>query len=236
MATNTPVQQATDAYSGVDNLEVMQEAVNYNRYLLDTILRHAAAGNRILDFGAGTGQFALPLHQQHFQVTALEPDAAMSRRIAATGVATVTSHAELAPATFDLAYSLNVLEHIEDDVAALAQLHALLKPNGVLLIYVPAFPILYTSMDAKVGHVRRYRRETLARAAQAAGFTIERMAYVDSLGFFATLFFKLFDRKDGNINRSALKIYDRLIFPVSVLLDYATRRWFGKNLLLVAHK
>jgi SAM-dependent methyltransferase len=236
MATNTPVQPSTNVYSGADNLEVMQEAVNYNRYLLDTIRRHAKPGDRILDFGAGTGQFALPLHQQHFQVTALEPDASMSRRIAATGVATVTSHTELAPASFDLVYSLNVLEHIMDDVTALAQLHAVLKPNGALLIYVPAFPILYTSMDAKVGHVRRYRRETLAHAAQAAGFTIERMAYVDSLGFFAALFFKLFDRQHGNINRSALKIYDRLVFPVSVLIDYATRRWFGKNLLLVARK
>jgi SAM-dependent methyltransferase len=236
MATFPPMQQPSNAYSGIDNLEVMQEAVNYNRYLLDTIRRHAEPAARILDFGAGTGQFAVPLHEQHFQVTALEPDASMSRRIAAVGMTTVVSTSELTPASFDLAYSLNVLEHIEDDVAALVQLHAVLKPAGVLLIYVPAFPILYTSMDAKVGHVRRYRRATLARAAQAAGFKVERLAYVDSLGFFATLCFKIFDRKDGRINRSMLKIYDRLVFPVSVAVDCLTRRWFGKNLLLVARK
>ena len=73
-------------------------------------------------------------------------------------------------ASFNYIYTLNVLEHIEDDAAALRSLHAKLTDGGKLLIYVPAFPVLYTSMDAKVGHVRRYTRDTLMTRVTAAGF------------------------------------------------------------------
>jgi SAM-dependent methyltransferase len=222
-------------YSGVDNLEVMQDAVTYNRYLLTTVRSRAPRNGRVLDFGAGGGQFALPMAQLGFDVTALEPDEGLRNRIAAHGVPAIAGPEQLADASLDYIYTLNVLEHIPDDVAALRQLRAKLKTGGTLLVYVPAFPILYTSMDAKVGHVRRYTRKTLVAGVRAAGFSIERVAYVDSLGFFATLAFKLFGAGGGEINRNALKLYDRVLFPVSRVIDHAVQRWFGKNLLLIAH-
>ena len=57
---------------------------------------------------------------------------------------------------------------------------------------------------------------------------------MDSLGFFATLLFKVGDNGGGDINRRALRLYDRAIFPLSRIVDSVTRRWFGKNLLLIA--
>jgi SAM-dependent methyltransferase len=223
-------------YSGIDNLEVMQEAVNYNRYLLELVRRHASLDQHILDFGAGTGQFALPLHEQRFKITAVEPDPSMRRDIASRGLAVAGSASELAHAAFHLVYSINVLEHIDDDVGALRQLHRALVNGGTLLIYVPAFPALYTAMDAKVGHVRRYTRASLHEAVNAAGFCIDRSDYVDSLGFIATLLFKLCGSGRGDLNRTALKLFDRFVFPVSLRVDGVTKRWFGKNLLLRAHK
>lgn len=221
-------------YSGIENLEVMQEAVNYNRFLLNTVRSRAPAAGRILDFGAGSGQFAVPLSQLGFDVTALEPDHRLRSRIGSQGVRAVAGPDEVANASIDYIYTLNVLEHIPDDVAALRQLRAKLKPGGTLLIYVPAFPVLYTSMDAKVGHVRRYTRQTLTAAVVSAGFTIDDVGYVDSLGFFAALLFKAVGSKDGTVSLRALKLYDRLAFPVSVAVDALARRWFGKNLLLIA--
>jgi hypothetical protein len=73
-------------------------------------------------------------------------------------------------------------------------------------------------------------------AVLSAGFKVDRVAYVDSLGFLATLAFKHLGSKDGTVNRTALKTYDRLAFPLSRALDTLTQRWFGKNLLLLAHK
>ncbi|HEY0683883.1 MAG TPA: class I SAM-dependent methyltransferase [Steroidobacter sp.] len=228
--------QPTEAYTGVDNLEVMQEAVNYNRYLLDTVRKQAPARGKVLDFGAGGGQFAAPLSKHGMDITALEPDQFLQQRLHAQGLSVVGSTQELADASIDYIYTLNVLEHIDDDEAALRSLHAKLTAKGKLLIYVPAFPVLYTSMDAKVGHVRRYTRSTLAARVSAAGFRIERIGYTDSIGFFATLAFKLIGNKDGDVSLGALKLYDRAIFPLSRALDLVARRWFGKNLLLVASK
>lgn len=228
--------QQTEAYTGVDNLEVMQEAVNYNRFLLETVRKHAPAGGKVLDFGAGAGQFATPLKQLGMDVTALEPDQVLQQRLRAQGLHAVGSADEVPDGSLDFIYTLNVLEHIEDDAQALRQLYAKLAPGGRLLVYVPAFPVLYTSMDAKVGHVRRYRKESLRAAVTAGGFIIDRVGYVDSLGFPATLAFKWIGNDSGDVNRTALKLYDRAVLPLSLALDLVTRQWFGKNLLLLAHK
>lgn len=230
------IDMQQQAYTGIDNLEVMQEAVNYNRYLLELVRRHAPPHARVLDFGAGSGQFAAPLSQQGMNITALEPDQLLQQRLRARGLRVAGSLEEVPDASLDYIYTLNVLEHIEDDAAALRSLHARLTTNGRLLIYVPAFPALYTSMDAKVGHVRRYTRDTLLTRVAASGFHIERVAYADSIGFFATLLFKLAGNDSGDVSLAALKFYDRAIFPLSRSLDLITRRWFGKNLLLIATK
>ena len=124
----------------------------------------------------------------------------------------------------------------ESPHAAVRELHAKLTNGGTLLVYVPAFPVLYTSMDAKVGHVRRYTRSTLVRAITGAGLKVESVAYVDSLGFFATLLFKYVGGRSGEINRGMLRLYDRVVFPLSRALDLLFGRWFGKNLLLIARK
>jgi SAM-dependent methyltransferase len=223
-------------YTGVENLEVMQGAVNYNRFLLDTVSSLAPRSGGVLDFGAGSGQFAVPMARLGFDVTALEPDERLRGRIGAAGVRTVASPAELADDSLAYVYTLNVLEHIEDDVAALRQLRAKLASGGRVVIYVPAFPLLYTSMDAKVGHIRRYTRRTLMAVVRAAEFAIERVAYVDSLGFFAALVFKALGDRGGEINPVALRLYDRAVFPLSRVVDFAAGRWFGKNLLLIARK
>jgi SAM-dependent methyltransferase len=221
-------------YTGVENLEVMREAENYNRYLQSLVERHAAGAKRVIDFGAGSGTFAIPCAAAGFDLTAVEPDDHLRKILAAARVHAVADVATLPDQAFQFAYTLNVLEHIEDDVAALRALRAKLVPQGALLVYVPAFPVLYTSMDARVRHVRRYTRATLRASLEAAGFEIVKMRYADSLGFAATLMFKALDDGSGGVNRRLLKLYDRLAFPVSRALDTLTHRWFGKNLLALA--
>ena len=136
----------------------------------------------------------------------------------------------------DFIYTLNVLEHIENDHLVLLQLFATLKPGGRLLVYVPAFAILYTSMDRKVGHYRRYSRQSLVGALRQAGFQVDDARYVDCMGFLATLLYRLVDNKEGDINPSALRLYDRVAFPVSRALDRNFSRLFGKNLLVYARR
>jgi SAM-dependent methyltransferase len=231
--TNTPTDESAP-YTGVENLEVMREAENYNRYLLELVAHYAAGVTRVIDFGAGSGTFAVPCAAAGLDVMAVEPDDQLRALLHCQGIRTAATLEALPDDAFEYAYTLNVLEHIPDDVAALRALRAKLLRGGRLFVYVPAFPLLFTSMDAKVRHIRRYTRTTLRAALSAAGFTIEETSYVDSLGFAATLLFKAVDNGRGDINRRMLRLYDRLAFPVSLALDNVTRRWFGKNVLALA--
>lgn len=223
-------------YTGTDNLEVMAEAVNYNAFLHAQVAAHAHAGDRALDFGAGIGTFALEFARRGGDVACLEPDAAQAARLEGLGLLVFRDLDDVADASLDYVYTLNVLEHIDDDAAAMRALAAKLRPGGRLFVYVPAFPVLYSSMDRKVGHVRRYRREGLGALVATAGLRDVRARYVDSLGFLAALAFKWLGNERGDIDRRALRLYDRFVFPPSRALDRLVGRWFGKNVLLTARK
>jgi SAM-dependent methyltransferase len=223
-------------YSGTENLEVMADAVKYNAFLVSLIQEEIKPGQQVVDFGAGIGTFAQTIASAGHAVHCIEPDPAQLNRILALGLPASPNLATFNDETIDFLYTLNVLEHIENDVDELRVCHQKIKPGGRLLIYVPAFQVLYSSMDKNVGHIRRYTRETLAEKVCLAGFVIEKNEYVDSAGFFASLLFKVIGNDDGSINRKALIFYDRFIFPLSRLADLGCHRYFGKNVFLIARR
>jgi SAM-dependent methyltransferase len=225
-----------ERYAGTDNLEVMREAVNYNRWLIDLVARRARREDRLLDFGAGVGTFAIALSKQGFRVECVEPDPGQRREISAYGLAAHPDLVAISDGAIDFAYTFNVLEHIEDDRGALAALAGKVRVGGTLLVYVPAFDLLYTSMDRKVGHLRRYRKRDLCEKVRAAGFDVQEAAYGDSLGFFATLAYRAFGSGDGDIDRAALRLYDRFVFPASRAIDAVAGHVVGKNVLVVARR
>ncbi len=220
-------------YSGVDNLEAMQCAHRYNRFLTELVNQHVE-GTAILDFGAGAGTFASPVAGSGLQVSCLEPDSDLRSQLSADGFTTYADLSQVPANAFDSIYTLNVLEHIQDDVAALSKLTHCLRQPGRLVIYVPAFNLLYSSMDRQVGHFRRYRRPELVQKLTDSGFRIRTARYVDSLGFLAALVYKLIGRGDGTLSPKSVALYDRFVFPASLVVDRLTGGRFGKNLLVVA--
>jgi SAM-dependent methyltransferase len=214
----------------------MENAVNYNRFLSDLVERYASPDDSILDFGAGSGQFAKVLKLKGYEILCVEPDASLSDGLSQAGLKAVRSLEVIEAQSIDYAYSLNVLEHVSDDVAALRTLHAKLKPNGRLLIYVPALQWLYSQFDRRIGHLRRYSVRTLSRILQSADFRIERIRYVDSLGVLAAGMFKLLGDRGGKLSAESVRIYDRFGFPLSVLLDRIFGSIIGKNILAVARR
>jgi 2-polyprenyl-3-methyl-5-hydroxy-6-metoxy-1,4-benzoquinol methylase len=223
-------------YAGTDNLEVMAEAVKYNEFLTRQVASMARPGDRILDFGAGIGTFAHCMAGAGHDVVCLEPDASQAQRLRTAGLEVRESLTDVADDSLDYIYTLNVLEHIEDDQSVLVGFARKLKQGGRLLIYVPAFALLHSSMDRKVGHLRRYRRGGLLSQVAAAGFVEVVARYVDSLGFFATLAYKVSGNSSGDINMRMLKFYDRYLFPASRIADNVFGKAFGKNVLLTARK
>lgn len=223
-------------YSGTDNLEAMAAATNYNSFLLGRILAQAPAAGKTLDFGAGLGTFAVQVRAHGVDVACLEPDRVLAEGLRAKGLVTFESMDSVAAASIDYVFSLDVLEHIENDGAAVLAIAGKLNSQGRLLLYVPAFQMLYSSMDHKVGHFRRYRRHQLQKIVAEAGFVDIKARYIDSIGFFASLAYRLMDNGTGSINVRMLKLYDRLLFPLSRLIDPLFGLFWGKNLILTASK
>ena len=181
-----------EEYSGVENLEAMEEAINYQRYLSGLIIELASAvgsGGSLLDFGAGVGTYARQARVVGYSVLCVEIDVGLRLRLAKQGFDTVSELAEVPNESQRAVYSFYVLEHIEDDQAVLHHLFRVTAPGGRLLLYVPAFPVLFSSMDRRVGHKRRYHRRELLNRTETAGFAVDRCVYADSLGFFAALIY-----------------------------------------------
>ena len=116
------------------------------------------------------------------------------------------------------------------------KLYEELRPGGRLLVYVPAFQVLFSSMDRKVGHYRRYRMNSLSAVLQNVKFKVLHKRYIDCIGFIATLVYKLVAGNSGAINRRAVIFYDRVLFPVSRMADRVFGRTLGKNVLIIAQK
>jgi SAM-dependent methyltransferase len=223
-------------YNGRDNLEVMLEAKKYNKYLFDLILSNARKGELIVDFGAGSGTFCLPVVAEGYRVVCVETDPLLANSLLEQGLEVVTRLETIEDESIDYLYTLNVLEHIEDDEAMARLWFQKLKKGGQLLVYVPAFQALYTSMDRKVGHYRRYTKQMLSTKLVKAGFEIDELKYADSLGYLVTLLYKAFDNGGGDVDLRALKIYDKWIFPLSRFLDLVAHPFIGKNVYVRALK
>jgi len=223
-------------YQGTENLEVMEKAVRYNAFLTRLINRHAPKQGTIIDFGAGVGTFSRLIHNPERSVVCIEPDHSQAARLSEVGFETHHNCSEIPDHHCDFIYSLNVVEHIEDDNAAIQDMFRVLKPGGHALIYVPAMQILYSALDKKVGHFRRYNIEQISMLLDQNGFVIKEAKYADSLGFFATLAYKLVGNKTGDLDLKTLILYDQLIFPFSRILDRITHQFFGKNVFIFAVK
>lgn len=94
----------------------------------------------------------------------------------------------------DVVVMLNVLEHIEDDSLALANVARILKPGGTVVLEVPAGPLLYDSYDAELQHFRRYTASELVSKLQAQGFEISRKSHLGFLLYPAFALVKLFNK------------------------------------------
>jgi len=88
----------------------------------------------------------------------------------------------LANKNLDTAISLNVFEHIKDDETAIQHVWQLLKPGGTFILIIPAHEVLYGTMDASIGHYRRYTKAALSQKMVGRGFRVLHQKYVNLLG------------------------------------------------------
>ena len=230
---------STASYPGRE-LELFAAAAHWKQYVAAEIAPFL--GRRVLEVGAGIGATTLALARDpNASWLCLEPDprlaATLGERIARGELppfcaAMCGALADLSgPAEYDTILYVDVLEHIEDDVAEMRTAALRLARGGHLVVLSPAHAWLYSPFDEAVGHHRRYTRRTLA-ALGPKGVDLVRMRYVDSVGLLASL-----------ANRVALKqsvptlgqvmTWDRMLVPLSTWIDPILGYRLGKSVIAV---
>lgn len=139
------------------------------------LLRFSVPGTAV-DIGAASGGSCRVLAEHGWRATGIDlsPDAVALAR--AQGVEAYEGDARylpLAPCAYDLALALNVLEHIEDDARAVAEIARVLRPGGIALVSVPCDMALWSAQDVALGRVRRYTRRALTELVEGAGLVLE---------------------------------------------------------------
>ena len=220
------------------SLESLDDALNYRDWIVDLAAPYLGQG--LLEIGAGHGTFTERFAETG-TVVAVEPGADAAARLderfagddrvtTVTGVASDVVHDG-----FDAAVMINVLEHIDDEAAVLADLHDRLTNDGRLVLWVPAFMTLFSGFDRRLGHHRRYRRPELEQLVEANGFQVVTSRYVNLPGWFSWLLMvRLLNIEPTN--PTTIRLFDQRIVPVVRWLEERIRPPFGQSIFLVARR
>lgn len=210
--------------------------------------RYAPLPARILDVGCGTGATTLGL-RRFGPVVGMDIGRRALEVAGRRGLAVAQASAARLPArsgAFDLVVALDVLEHLEDDVAAAREMWAALRPGGLLVATVPAYPFLWSGHDEALGHRRRYLRRELVATLERAGLEVVLCSYVMASILPAAVVVRLYERwgRRGPARRESG--YIPVPAPLNALLAWITsagslllpwiRLPFGLSLAAVARR
>jgi hypothetical protein len=233
--TNATVLGDTELQSQA--LEDNSAAVNYHAWLCS--LAQPYLGDHPVELGSGHGGYVETwLESGVPSITATEADpqrlALLRSRFEGDPRVTVTSIDLDHPPTGEWSafVSYNVLEHIVDDVAALAAARRMVRPGGAVVSFVPAFPFALSRFDRAIGHVRRYTVASLGQAYGDAGLTIERCHYVNAPGlpaWYVGMKLLRMTPKDGPV----MRVWDSQVVPRARRLEARRRPPFGQSVLAV---
>jgi SAM-dependent methyltransferase len=180
------------------------------------------AGERVLEIGAGAGNMTRELSRRRRRYVATDIDAEYLAQLRnafghrptiqiASLDATKAEHFEPFQEQFDTVVCLNVLEHIEDDLGTLRRIHSLLQPGGKLLLLVPNGPEAYGTLDAAIGHYRRYTPATLGEVVKSAGFEMDEMLTFNRVSWPAWRFTGQV-LKATTLSPMSMRTFDRLVW------------------------
>lgn len=221
----------------------MSLAKNYFAWQARLVLPHL--GQRVVEIGSGIGNFTgLLLDRELVVAVDIDQDALGELRSRFANRenlrlvrcdAADSRFAEAAQFAPDSCVCLNVLEHIEDEGAALRNMATILPRRGTIVLLVPAFPALYGPIDRNLGHFRRYTRRGLVAAAKAAGLVPRRLRYVNLAGWFGWWWNARVTGREAQ-SESQIAVFDRWIVPVVSRLEGVAPMPFGQSLLAVLER
>jgi len=218
-----PVQAS---FVGGRTLEVFAETPRLNRWLYSKLAPHVRG--EVLEIGSGIGNLSGFIVEGATRAVLTDMELhyleALTARFAGDSRVTVAFYdldrapsPEISSRRFDTIVAVNVIEHIRDDVGLVNRLSALLNPGGKLVVYVPACPFAYGTLDRALGHHRRYTTASLAKLLADAGLAPISPSYVNLFGLLGwTLNGRLLRRE--RLSHRQLALFEKLL-PIFRLED-----------------
>jgi 2-polyprenyl-3-methyl-5-hydroxy-6-metoxy-1,4-benzoquinol methylase len=227
-----------------NDLEIIEEAHRYGDHVFE--LFRPFVGRRVLEVGAGIGTMSKKLVRTADVVIGVEPNTnCVARLQAAMGAepkfTMLSCHLEecdlgdLRQKRLDTVYCVNVLEHIQDDIAALTMFRDVIVPGGHVLIYVPAVQAAYGPLDAELGHHRRYSKRTLAAAFAAANLQLMLLKYANPIGLIGWMY-NSHVTKARHHSLEQVKLFERFVAPWALPLERLIPPPIGSSLVAVGRK
>ena len=232
---------------GKETLEAIGAANKFNRWMYDSIKPYSK--EMVLEIGSGIGNISRqflkdnfnlmlsdhnPLYCEHLKVHFADyPNFMGIRQMDLVDPEFDEKFADLFE-KFDTVFALNVIEHIENDLLALANCRKLLKKDGHLIILVPSYQQLYNTFDIELGHYRRYNVAAMSKLFKTNHFDLVHTQYFNFIGILGWYF-------NGNILRKSqlpagqMKIYDTLV-PVFKIFDKLFQNKIGLSTIVVGKK
>ena len=228
---------------GLQIQQRLSEAETYNRWVFDSIEPYL--GNRLLETGSAIGnmtRFFAPHREKLVSVDLNAKYVDIARQNMGSSfpnvefvVCDVTSDKmeHLGSQSFDTVISLNLLEHIEDEVPALRNFHELLSPGGRLVTMVPAFSCIYGEMDKADHHFRRYTKREVENLLTVNGFDVQYSQYFNFFGFFAW-FISGRILKHSVVRSANISLYEKFV-PFFRIFDMISAA-LGQSVICVGQK
>ena len=233
-------EQPSD-HAGVETLEILAEAPQYNRWQFDMVAPWL--GRRILEVGAGIGNMSDQfLEGRPDLLVVTDTDGFYRTRLAqrfagrpevvveALSMPDLSAGPRFAEYRLDTVIATNVVEHIEDDLGTVRTMRSLLVSGGRAIILVPALQSIYGTMDRELGHYRRYSPSRLRLLLERAGLLVEQLRWFNRVGVFGW-WFNGRVRGVSRIPLDQLRTFDRLV-PL-LRLERFLPLPFGQSLIAV---
>ena len=227
-----------------NELHIFMKAVNWKKYWSSKVSPYIKGD--VLEVGAGIGantQYIARDFKDISRLVCIEPDANLSANIINDLPKSQIEKIEIkncylkdmdSSVKFDTILYIDVIEHIEFDADEVELAKSYLKEGGHLIILVPAYNYLFSEFDKAIGHYRRYNKRMLLTSG-GKGLTKVKLFYLDSVGVILSFTNKIL-LKQGSPTMRQILFWDRLIVPISKIVDYIVFHAFGKSLVGIWRK
>jgi len=206
--------------AGPETLDALAAAPRFNRWMADTIQPYLGAS--VMEIGAGIGnitRFLVP-RTKRYLASDINPEhlARLSARFQHRPNVEVVPIDLANPECFsrfsksvDSVVCLNVVEHVENDLVALENIHSVLRPGGRAAILVPHDQRIFGTLDTALGHFRRYSEADLRQKMEQAGLSVEKIIMFNRISLPAWYFSGRVLKRTA-LNRGQMKLFDRFVW------------------------